>query len=1251
MLLFSFIGLFSIGISKLKIEENIFSVLPKGESFAGFTKLIDNSDLTNQVIVSMQITADDDDLLITSFSDSLNAHTNKLLKNIVVERPDVEQEVYEYFYSNFPIFISDSYYKGITSKIEESSIKETLPQTQKDLLSPGGFLLKQFLLKDPLGISIPFFKTLNKESNNTNYNVKDGYLLTDNDSKVLITAKTTFKLSDNKRNVLLYHALTNFKTNWNKVYPNHQVDFFGTFQISAENSIQVKKDTYLTLIITIVIILLILFIYYRKILIPIYFMLPLIFGALFSLGMIGFFKTEISGISLATGAVVFGIVLDFSFHFFTHLQHSKSIKTTINDVSLPLLMGGGTTVLAFGALMFTNSIVLKDFGLFAGLSLVGSALFTLIGLPVVLKIFNFDFNKDVGKQKLVDFSFLDQVRKPLLILIVALTVVFFYFSFDVQFDNDLNNLSYHTKSTKDKEIQLVGINPEIETKLFIFSESDNYQKACLSNYIVYQKLKALQKEGEITSSISLAKLLVPDTIAAYRINRWNTYWTENRNNLLNPFDSTSEDLGFNKNAFSGFKNWISTKSLADASESKALIKTLGLDGLLFKTANKTTFITTVILKKENVVALSETLSTIKGVTTFNKSQVATELLSVVKQDFNYILIVSSLLVFVCLLLIYGRIELALFTFIPMVISWIWILGIASIFDIKFNFVNIIIATFIFGLGDDFSIFVTDGLLHKYKYKKDTLKTYNTAIVLSALTTIVGTGVLFLAKHPAIHSVALISVLGIVCILFISIVIQPYLFKLFIQGRIEQKRTPVTFVAFAVSLFEFPWFVFGCFITYPILGILFITPLPKKTKRKVLNATLSAMAWSVMYSAFHFRKKFINKENFNFDKPAIIIANHTSFLDILMMMLISPKIIIVVKDWVYNSVFFGPIVRYAGYIFVGEGAAKDLELIKERIADGYSILIFPEGSRGETDKIRRFHKGAFYLAKELNLDIIPVLIHGNSYVLPKSEFFVRHGYINIKVLPRISANETTWGETFGKRTKSISAYYKEEYLAFKNEQETAKKLFPRIFANYIYKGPLLEWYLKVKWRFEAKNYDDYHQILADKNRILDVGCGYGYLSYFLHYKNENREILGVDYDEEKINIANNGFDHTDKLNFKTVDVTSYQFENYDAIIFNDVLHYFSKEKQLQVLENCAKVLNNGGIILIRDGVTDFKERHSKTKLTELFSTKLLSFNKKEEAFHFFSSNDIKTFSKKYNLTYQMQEQSSKTSNVLFILKKI
>ena len=119
-----------------------------------------------------------------------------------------------------------------------------------------------------------------------------------------------------------------------------------------------------------------------------------------------------------------------------------------------------------------------------------------------------------------------------------------------------------------------------------------------------------------------------------------------------------------------------------------------------------------------------------------------------------------------MLLIYGSLELTIVSFVPMVISWIWILGIASIFDIRFNFINIILATFIFGLGDDFSIFITDGLQKKYKYKEKVLGHYKTGILLSSISTIVGTGVLIFAEHPALKSIALLSVLGIVTIVFV-----------------------------------------------------------------------------------------------------------------------------------------------------------------------------------------------------------------------------------------------------------------------------------------------------------------------------------------------------------------------------------------------------------------------------------------------------------------------------------------------------
>ena len=139
------------------------------------------------------------------------------------------------------------------------------------------------------------------------------------------------------------------------------------------------------------------------------------------------------------------------------------------------------------------------------------------------------------------------------------------------------------------------------------------------------------------------------------------------------------------------------------------------------------------------------------------------------------------------LLAYGRIELALITFIPMVIAWIWILGLMALFGIKFNIINIILSTFVFALGDDFCIFTTDGMQQKYATGKDSSKSLGTSILLSAITTIIGLGILIFAKHPALKSIALISIIGIVCVWLMSQTLQPILFNILIKNPTQNKH--------------------------------------------------------------------------------------------------------------------------------------------------------------------------------------------------------------------------------------------------------------------------------------------------------------------------------------------------------------------------------------------------------------------------------------------------------------------------------
>lgn len=122
--------------------------------------------------------------------------------------------------------------------------------------------------------------------------------------------------------------------------------------------------------------------------------------------------------------------------------------------------------------------------------------------------------------------------------------------------------------------------------------------------------------------------------------------------------------------------------------------------------------------------------------------------------------------------------------------------------------------------------------------------------------------------------------------------------------------------------------------------------------------------SVLYSNPFIRKKVVNNFNETFEKPAVIIANHSSFLDILAIGMLSPKIIFLVSDWIYNSPIFGSVVRKAGFYPVSEGLEGGVEHLRKKVNEGYSLMVFPEGTRSENNVVKRFHKGAFSLPKNL-----------------------------------------------------------------------------------------------------------------------------------------------------------------------------------------------------------------------------------------------------------------------------------------------
>ncbi len=183
-------------------------------------------------------------------------------------------------------------------------------------------------------------------------------------------------------------------------------------------------------------------------------------------------------------------------------------------------------------------------------------------------------------------------------------------------------------------------------------------------------------------------------------------------------------------------------------------------------------------------------------------------------------------------------------------------------------------------------------------------------------------------------------------------------------------------------------------------------------------------------------KFLHKihGNIDFNKPRIIICNHQSHLDLMCQLVFTPKIVFLTNQWVWNNPFYGLIIRNAEYLPVVDGLGPLVPHLKSLVSRGYSVAIYPEGTRSKDCKIGRFHQGAFYLAQELGLEILPMYIYGPGKILPKKTYHLRKGIFYVEVGKPLTHEDMLKMGDLRHQTSAMRKHYKEKYEEIANRIE-------------------------------------------------------------------------------------------------------------------------------------------------------------------------------------------------------------------------
>ena len=163
-----------------------------------------------------------------------------------------------------------------------------------------------------------------------------------------------------------------------------------------------------------------------------------------------------------------------------------------------------------------------------------------------------------------------------------------------------------------------------------------------------------------------------------------------------------------------------------------------------------------------------------------------------------------------------------------------------------------------------------------------------------------------------------------------------------------------------------------------------------------------------------RLRITGAGDFDRRQPYIVVANHLSLMDIpILYGWLDLDLKWVMKKELRKVPMIGPGCALLGHIFLDRGnhqaAVEQLQQVKDSLQPGTSILFFPEGTRSRSGELQAFKLGAFRMARDIDLPILPITLKGADRILPPDNIQLRPGTATMIIHPPIPVAEVRANE--------------------------------------------------------------------------------------------------------------------------------------------------------------------------------------------------------------------------------------------------
>ena len=294
-------------------------------------------------------------------------------------------ELIQFVQEHYASFLTPVDYHRMDSLLSQPGyVEEQLEADRRSLQMLSGSFTANTIPYDPLNLFGGILMGLADAGGNGGYRMVDGHIMHGTEQAGLLLFESPFGESESGQNAQIVELVGKTGSQVEE-QTGIKVSSVGAPVIAVTNADRIKRDSILAVGLAVIGILAVLLYSFRRLDYIFWIAATLLFGAVFSLGLIGCIKDSVSIIVIGIGSVIVGIAANYPLHFLHSLRDTADNRESLREMVVPLLVGNITTVSAFLCLLFLKAQAMHDLALFGSFMLAGTIIFSLVFLPVFAK--------------------------------------------------------------------------------------------------------------------------------------------------------------------------------------------------------------------------------------------------------------------------------------------------------------------------------------------------------------------------------------------------------------------------------------------------------------------------------------------------------------------------------------------------------------------------------------------------------------------------------------------------------------------------------------------------------------------------------------------------------------------------------------------------------------------------------------------------------------------------------------------------